>query len=156
MAANFNQKNLRIEYEKVFARKGPEYKYRDVFDVIVQMYDAKTNKLMDIKAFEIEGITTRADRKTVTTTWNVNGESDIEDTKRRIAIAEKKVKLTKEEKKALKADEVHRAKLEAQKVKEKQKELKALRIEAKKTPVSNVIDPEKKAGTVKFVPRRSK
>lgn len=156
LAKEMNLKNLRLEYEKVYARKGVEYKYRDVFDVIVQLYDAKTNKLIAIKAFEIEGMTTRADRKTYTTTWNVNGESDIEDTKRRIAIAEKKVKLTKEEKKTIKADEAAKAKAEALKIREKQKELKLQKSEQKKLPPSNTIDPVKKATAVKFVPRRNK
>lgn len=156
ISKNLNLKNIRVEYEKVYARKGAEYKYRDVFDVIVQMFDAKTNELVDTKSFEIEGVTTRADKKTYQTAWHVNVETNIEETQKRIAIAEKKVKLTKAEMKTLKEEENLRAKAEAQRVKELAKENKIKKAEEKKENSLNVISPEKKAMTVKFIPKRNK
>lgn len=97
-----NRKNLRLEYEKVIARKGKEFKYRDIFDVIVDIYEAKTNIFLEQKAFEIEGISKNINRKQYETLWTVNKEINLEETKRRIAISEKKIKLTKEEKKTAK------------------------------------------------------
>lgn len=93
-----NRKNLRLEYEKVIARKGKEFKYQDIFDVIVDIYEAKTNTFLEQKAFEIEGISKKISKKQYETTWIVNQEINLEETKHRIEISEKKVKLTKEKK----------------------------------------------------------
>ena len=111
-----NRKNLRLEYEKVIARKGKEFKYQDIFDVIVDIYEAKTNTFLEQKAFEIEGISKKISKKQYETTWIVNQEINLEETKHRIEISEKKVKLTKEEKKgakiaAKKEYETHRAEM---------------------------------------------
>ncbi|AHI52716.1 hypothetical protein [Spiroplasma culicicola] len=148
-------KNIKIDYEKVYARKGAEYKYRDVFDVVVNIYEPKTNNLLYTRAYEVEGITTRADKKTYTTAWQVNQELDLEDTKKRIAIAEKKIKLTKEEAKTLKKEDLAKAKEQKVQMKEEMKQLKEAKAEQKKAN-SPRIDEAVKATTVKFIPRRNK
>ncbi|QGS51789.1 hypothetical protein [Spiroplasma tabanidicola] len=150
-----NQKNIKIEYEKVYARKGPEYKYRDVFDVIVQMYEPKTNELIKTAAYEVEGITTKADKKTYNTAWQVNKELDIEDTKKRIAIAEKKIKLSKEERKIMRAEEIVRSKELRANLKAEEAKIKETQAKQKANPSLRVPD-EVKAATVKFIPKRNK
>ncbi|ASP28498.1 hypothetical protein SCORR_v1c07260 [Spiroplasma corruscae] len=152
-----NLKNVKLEYEKVYARKGAEYKYRDVFDVVVNIFEAKTNNLMSTRSFEVEGITTKEGKKNYTTTWQVNKELDLEDTRKRIAIAEKKVKLTKEERKVLRDEE--RLRLIEQKNQMKN-EIQNLKLEKEKQK-NNVnaqiqIDKALKQTTVKFVPKRNK
>ncbi|AHI53706.1 hypothetical protein SSABA_v1c02940 [Spiroplasma sabaudiense Ar-1343] len=149
------RKNLRVNFEQVFARKGPDYKYRDVFDVIVDIIEPKTNQITEVKAYEIEGFPVRIDKKNTRIEWTVNKEIDIEETRRRIAIAEKQVKLSKEEKKAIKVEEVsllkerrEQERLEYKELKQKQKKEKSI--------VSNSTDEALKKTTVKFVPKRSK
>ncbi|AOG60268.1 hypothetical protein SHELI_v1c03130 [Spiroplasma helicoides] len=159
LAAEKKLKNIKIEYEKVYARKGPEYKYRDVFDVIVQIFEPKTNDLIQTSAYEVEGITTRADKKTYTTAWQVNGELDLDETKKRIAIAEKKIKLSKDERKVLKIEEVTKAKEQRDKLKQEQQKLKEQKAQQKsmgKTIESARIDETIKSTAVKFVPKRNK
>jgi hypothetical protein len=58
-----NQKNISVDYEKVFARKGPEYRYRDIFDVVVRILSPKDGSVLETKSFEIEGITTKVSKK---------------------------------------------------------------------------------------------
>ncbi|AKU80035.1 hypothetical protein [Spiroplasma turonicum] len=152
-----NLKNVKLEYEKVYARKGPEYKYRDVFDVVVNIFEAKTNKLMATRSFEVEGITTKEGKKNYTTTWQVNKELELEDTRKRIAIAEKKVKLTKEEKKVLKEEEKLRLVEQKTQMKEELKTLKEVNSKQKNDLESkHQIDKAIKDTTVKFIPRRNK
>ncbi|WHQ37543.1 hypothetical protein [Spiroplasma sp. SV19] len=144
-----NRKNLRLEYEKVIARKGKEFKYRDIFDVIVDIYEAKTNSFLEQKAFEIEGISKKISKKQYETTWTVNQEIDLDETKHRIEISEKKVKLTKEEKKAAKITakqeyEAHRAEM-VKKREEERKMRKAGHLPADERP---------KPKPEKFVPRK--
>ncbi|UZQ30987.1 MAG: hypothetical protein OHM56_05690 [Spiroplasma phoeniceum] len=146
---NDNRKNLRLEYEKVIARKGKEFKYRDIFDVIVDIYEAKTNSFLEQKAFEIEGISKKISKKQYETNWIVNQEIDLEETKHRIEIIEKKVKLTKEEKKAAKISarkkyEAHRA--EMLKKREEERKLR----KAGQLP----FDERPKPKPEKFVPRK--
>ncbi|KNE88230.1 hypothetical protein PSTG_18374, partial [Puccinia striiformis f. sp. tritici PST-78] len=43
-----------VEFEQVVSRSSKEYRYRDVFDVIVKLYDSKKNDLFATKAFEVE------------------------------------------------------------------------------------------------------
>ncbi len=93
-----NIKNVIIDYNKVVARKGKDYKYRDVFDVIVKIRNPKEENKVIEKAFEIEGISKKINKKDYTTTWVVNRELDLVSTKKQISIAENTVKLTKEEK----------------------------------------------------------
>ncbi|WP_027063177.1 hypothetical protein [Mesoplasma seiffertii] len=156
IATHDNRKNLRIEFEKVFARKGAEYKYRDVFDVIVELVEPKTQKIIETRAYEIEGITTKVDKKNYRTEWVVNTLLELEDAKRRIAISEKDIKLTKEEKHALKKEEKRREREFAEKEKA---ELKAAK-QASKTVDKNErlreIEKINKQMTEKFVPTRRK
>ncbi|WP_425377756.1 hypothetical protein [Spiroplasma endosymbiont of Polydrusus pterygomalis] len=142
-----NCKNLRLEYKKVIARKGKEFKYRDIFDVIVDIYEAKTNTFLEQKAFEIEGISNKISKKQYETTWIVNQEINLEETKHRIEISEKKVKLTKEEKKAAKIAakkeyETHRDEM----IKKREEERKMRKVGHR--PV------EERPKAEKFVPRK--
>jgi len=153
MAEEQRQKNVRVEFERVYARQGAEYKYRDVFDVIVVLIEPKTNNKLEERAFEVEGISQKIDKKNYTTSWKVNKQLDLEETKRKIAIAEKEIKLTKEEKKALKAEE----KLLAKKAKEKEKaDLAKAKKEAKSAKKLTSIDPTIRVNEPKFVPSRKK
>jgi type VI protein secretion system component VasK len=97
-----NQKNISVDYEKVFARKGPEYRYRDIFDVVVRILSPKDGSVLETKSFEIEGITTKVSKKEYKTDWIVNKETDLDETQKNIAIAEKKIKLSKAEQKEIK------------------------------------------------------
>ncbi|ATZ18803.1 hypothetical protein ESOMN_v1c04210 [Williamsoniiplasma somnilux] len=155
LAKTENKKNLRVEFEKVYARKGAEYKYRDVFDVIVEIIEPKTNKIVEITAYEIEGITTKIDKKNYKTNWVVNTTLDLDETKKRIAIAEKEIKLTKEEKRTLKQEE----KLREKEMREKERlEMKEAKIAAKQTKTNKNSEIERvtrKTGD-KFVPTRRK
>lgn len=150
------KKNLRIEFEKVYARKGAEYKYRDVFDVIVELIEPKTNKITEIRAYEIEGITTKIDKKNFKTDWVVNGTLDLDETKHRIAIAEKEIKLSKEEKRQYKKEE--RARDKEFKAKERL-ETKTQKAAAKNKPAitreGNKIE-RINQNTHKFIPQRKK
>ncbi|WP_338972911.1 hypothetical protein [Spiroplasma endosymbiont of Panorpa germanica] len=149
------RKNIRINFEQVFARKGPEYKYRDVFDVIVDIVEPKTNQVTEVKAYEIEGFPVRIDKKNTRIEWTVNREIDIEETRRRIAIAEKQIKLSKEEKKALKVEEASVLKERREQERLQYKEIKQKQKEEKKT-AAPIADENIKKTTVKFVPKRSK
>ncbi|AGR41002.1 hypothetical protein [Spiroplasma taiwanense] len=152
-----NIKNVKLEYEKVYARKGVEYKYRDVFDVVVQIFEAKTNKLITTTAYEVEGITTKTAKNSYTTAWQVNDELNLDETKKRIAIAEKKIKLTRQEKIVLKKEEKIKALDHKNQVKQELKVLKEEKKEQKKEINSSVeIDKAIKSTTVKFIPRRNK
>ncbi|WP_374696604.1 hypothetical protein [Spiroplasma endosymbiont of Polydrusus formosus] len=142
-----NRKNLRLEYDKVIARKGKEFKYRDIFDVIVDIYEAKTNSFLEQKAFEIEGISKKISKKQYETTWIVNKEINLEETKHKIEISDKKVKLTKEEKKAAKIAakkkyEKHRTEM----LKKHEKERKIRKVGHRQV--------EERPKAEKFVPRK--
>ncbi|ATZ16400.1 hypothetical protein JN01_0559 [Entomoplasma freundtii] len=148
------RRNLRIEFEKVYARKGAEYKYRDVFDVIVELIEPKTNKVLEVRAYEIEGLTTKIDKKNYKTDWVVNGALELEETKRRIAIAEKEIKLTKSEKQLIRQEEKVREK--ELKAKERE-ELKTAKIDhkKKKTEPTPIVRPSQNVSG-KFIPTRKK
>ncbi|ACU78330.1 hypothetical protein [Mycoplasma mycoides] len=152
---NEHKKNLRIEFEKVYARKGAEYKYRDVFDVIVQLIEPKTQKVIEIRAYEVEGLTTKVNKSQYNTEWIVNSQIDLEETKRRIAIGEKTIKLTKAEKQKLKEVEKIQAKKLAQQEKE---QLKKAKEKQKSQKGSLDIYQERKLNisNKKFVPSRAK
>lgn len=153
-----NKKNLRIEFEKVYARKGAEYKYRDVFDVIVELIEPKTNKIVAIRAYEIEGLTSKLDKKNFKTEWVVNGDLDLEETKRRIAIAEKEIKLSRDEKRKMHQEERSRDK------EFKQKERAQIKLEKKTAKEVGKVSHEDKNqierinqnSLRKFVPHRKK
>lgn len=148
------RRNLRIEFEKVYARKGAEYKYRDVFDVIVELIEPKTNKVMEVRAYEIEGLTTKIDKKNYKTDWVVNGSLELEETKRRIAIAEKEIKLTKTEKQQMRQEEKTREKELKIKEREELKEAKAKSKKEKNTEMT-ITRPSHNTGE-KFIPTRKK
>jgi len=52
-----------IEFDQVIARSNKEYRYRDVFDVVVKLYDSKKNDLYATKAFEVEGFAKQISKK---------------------------------------------------------------------------------------------
>lgn len=153
-----NKKNISVEFEKVAARRGAEYKYRDVFDVVVNILEPKTGAIVSTKAYEIEGLTTKIDKKNYNTDWTVNGEIDLDETRKRIAIAEKAVKLSKSEKAQIKSDDRAKTKEIKQTQKEDYKKMKS----AKKDPVAleqqrkELLEKQKllKKTAVKFIPRR--
>ncbi|AGM25269.1 hypothetical protein [Spiroplasma chrysopicola] len=145
-----NRKNLRLEYEKVIARKGKEYKYRDLFDVIVDIYEAKTNSFLEQKAFEIEGISKKVGKKQYETTWIVNQEIDLVEAKKRIDIIEKKVKLTKEQQKEQKINSKKEFQRQREEMAKKRAEERKMRKEG--TLPSEPIAPRPKAE--KFSPRK--
>lgn len=99
-----------IEFEQVVSRNSKEYRYRDVFDVIVKLYDSKKNDLFATKAFEVEGFTKQLSKKQFETIWKVNCELDLSETLKRIELSKKrsvKIKIkrkTAEEKAALKKE----------------------------------------------------
>ncbi|AEM68689.1 hypothetical protein [Mycoplasma putrefaciens] len=150
-----SRKNLRIEFEKVYARKGAEYKYRDVFDVIVQLVSPKTQEVLETRAYEVEGLTTKIAKNQYKTEWVVNTQLDLEETKRRIAIAEKEIKLTKAEKKQLRLAEKASAKQLQQQEKE---QLKKAKQSSKNHKKALDLSEERKiyASKQKFVPTRTK
>ncbi|WP_339024821.1 hypothetical protein [Spiroplasma endosymbiont of Agriotes lineatus] len=87
---NDNIMHKRIEYDKVIARAGKDYKYRDVFDVVIKLYDSKSNQLYATKAFEVEGLTKQLSKKKYETTWKVNHELELEETLIRLQKEQKK------------------------------------------------------------------
>lgn len=99
-----------VEFEQVVSRNSKEYRYRDVFDVIVKLYDSKKNDLFATKAFEVEGFTKQLSKKQFETIWKVNCELNLEETLKRIELSKKrsaKIKIkrkTAEEKAALKKE----------------------------------------------------
>ncbi|WP_026389747.1 hypothetical protein [[Acholeplasma] multilocale] len=156
IAKTDNRKNLRVEFEKVYARKGAEYKYRDVFDVIVDLIEPKTQKHLETKAYEVEGITTKIDKKNYRTEWIVNTTLELEDTKKRIAIAEKDIKLTKEEKAALRREEREKEKEFYAKEKADNKAAKKASKSTSKLDRERELDRVNKQMVEKFVPVRRK
>lgn len=161
LASIDNQRNISVEFEKVFARKGPEYRYRDVFDVIVRILSPKDNSVLSTRSYEIEGITTKVNKKEYKTEWIVNKETNIEDTRKNIAVAEKKVKLTREERAEYKKRdkdfirknrEVEKDKLqkEREEYKKRKNDKSTLRAYEKKSELRKVDK------ITKFVPERKK
>ncbi|PPE06240.1 hypothetical protein [Mesoplasma corruscae] len=152
IAKTENKKNIRVEFTKVFARKGPEYKYRDVFDVIIELIEPKTQKLIEKRAYEVEGITQKVDKKNYTTSWIVNNKLDLQATEQRVAIGQKEIKLSREEIKAMKtADRLKERELakyekdEIKKIREIQKHHK------KDQPITKTTENKQK-----FVPVRAR
>ncbi|WP_338984155.1 hypothetical protein [Spiroplasma endosymbiont of Othius punctulatus] len=147
----FGVRNVQVIYETVYARKGAEYKYRDVFDVIITIMEPKTNKFVERMAVEVEGITTRTDKKKYDTKWIINTRISLDDTEKRIAIAEKKVKLSKVEKKTLKKQE----KIDYKKQREIDKvEYKNRKVENKDAINNKIVKQDIKDRGEKFKPRK--
>lgn len=147
--------NLKIEYKKVVARKGKTYKYRDIFDVIVVISEAKTNKFIAEKSFEIEGINKKINKKNYTTDWKVNRELDLEMTRKEILIAENKIKLSKDEVKErrllLKKQELNLEK-DAKKARNDNKKVLKTLSQNKKKPEPTIFYPPQAKD--KFIPAR--
>jgi competence protein ComGC len=154
-----NQKNIIVEFEKVYARKGPEYRYRDVFDVIVRIMSPKDGSVLETKSFEVEGMTQKISKKEYKTDWIVNKETDLAETQRNIAIAEKKVKLTREEKADVKKREREFTKETKAKEQDEYEKKRAAEKELKKDKSTLHAHSKKKElhkTTAKFIPGRNK
>jgi hypothetical protein len=114
---------------------------------------------LETKSFEIEGITTKVSKKEYKTDWIVNKETDLDETQKNIAIAEKKIKLSKAEQKEIK--QRNREIVRDQKVQDQTK-YEAQRKEAKefKKDKSTLKMHEKKLEAnhkaTKFIPGRNK
>lgn len=131
-----------IEFDQVIARSSKEYRYRDVFDVVVKLYDSKKNDLFATKAFEVEGFAKQISKKEFETIWKVNGELDLDETLKRINLAKnrKSVKIKKrdpEVKKMLAKEKADlKASLEEEKKLAKAKKKQVKNYEKPKIPVS--------------------
>lgn len=73
-------KNVSIKFVKVVARSGKLYKYRDVFDVFVEIKNIKKNKIIRKNAYEVEGIATQGieNKKEINVKWFINKEFEYE------------------------------------------------------------------------------
>ena len=141
-----SKKNLKIEFEKVIAKKGKKYKTRDVFEVIINISDAKSNIHIEDRAYEIEGISIPIDKKNFNHEWVVNARLDIKNTREYIKLIEGEIKLTKDQK-------IQNKKIVKEQKKQEYKEEKAnIKLEKQnKTKEIKKADIEDK-----FIPRRSK
>lgn len=131
-----------IEFEQVVSRSSKEYRYRDVFDVIVKLYDSKKNDLFATKAFEVEGFTKQLSKKQFETIWKVNCELDLEETLRRIALSKKrsaKIKIkrkTAEEKAAIKKEnEIVKRAIEEERLQNKENKKRVKNLEKPKVAI---------------------
>lgn len=140
----------RVDYDKVVARSGKEYKYRDVFDVVVNLYDARKNELYATKAFEVEGFTKQLSKKQYETIWKVNQELDLQETIKRIEASQKKSKLTKAEKTELKK----KLKIEAIEAREADRLAKIEYKKIKKNAKNQELDLIRKTTTEKFIGKK--
>jgi len=107
MRQKLNLQHKTIEFEQVVPRSSKEFRYRDVFDVIVKLYDSKKNDLFATKAFEVEGFTKQLSKKEFETIWKVNCELDLAQTIKNIEFSKKRTKIkrkTPEQKAALKKE----------------------------------------------------
>ncbi len=131
-----------VEFEQVVSRNSKEYRYRDVFDVIVKLYDSKKNNLFATKAFEVEGFTKQLSKKQFETIWKVNCELDLEETLKRIELSKKrsaKIKIkrkTAEEKAVLKKEnEAVKLAIEAERLQNKENKKRAKNLEKPKVAI---------------------
>lgn len=98
MRDELNLRHKTVEFEQVLARNGKDYRYRDVFDVIIKLYDSKKNELYATKAFEIEGFINQISKKEFETIWKVNCELDLEETLKRVALEKQRKKINTKKK----------------------------------------------------------
>ncbi len=145
-----HKKNLLIEFEKIVARKGKEYKNRDIFEVIINIKDPKTNKHIEDRAYEIEGISIPIDKKNYSYDWVINSRLDLDHTRKRINILEGKIKLTKTE---LKNNKIKNKQNKKQKYLDAKSENKA-KLKTKKTKPKENYKPNLDGN--KFIPQRKK
>lgn len=132
MRDELSLQHKRLEFDQVISRSSKDYRYRDVFDVIVKLYDSKKNDFYDTKVFEVEGFTKQLSKKEFQTIWKVNTELNLEETLKRIDLEKKKKskkiqrknpevkKMIQEEKQAIK-DSIEEEKKKAKEAKQKQK-----------------------------------
>lgn len=99
MRDELNLRHKTVEFDQVLSRSSKDYRYRDVFDVIIKLYDSKKNDLYATKAFEVEGFAKQISKKEFETIWKVNCELDLDETLSRISL-EKKRKTAKIKKKS--------------------------------------------------------
>lgn len=141
MRDNLNLRHKTVEFDQVVSRSSKDYRYRDVFDVIIKLYDSKRNDLYATKAFEIEGFTKQISKKHFETIWKVNGELDLNETLKRINLQKKrrtgKIKKSPEIKKLI-AQEKQELKISIQEEKKlaKEKKLKLKNFEKPRVPIS--------------------
>ncbi|WP_308149564.1 hypothetical protein [Spiroplasma sp. AdecLV25b] len=133
-----------IEFEQVVSRSSKEFRYRDVFDVIVKLYDSKKNDLYATKAFEVEGFTKQLSKKEFETIWKVNRELVLDETIKSIQLSKKrskKVKMsrkTAEEKIAIKKEsEAVKIALAEERIQEKAEKKRAKNFEKPKTAIQD-------------------
>lgn len=131
-----------VEFEQVVSRSSKEYRYRDVFDVIVKLYDSKKNDLFATKAFEVEGFTKQLSKKEFETIWKVNCELDLEETLKKIEMSKKrsgKIKRkrkTAEEKAAIKKEnEAFKLAIEEERLQNKENKKRAKNLEKPKIAI---------------------
>ncbi|WP_339038870.1 hypothetical protein [Spiroplasma endosymbiont of Andrena trimmerana] len=131
-----------VEFEQVVSRSSKEYRYRDVFDVIVKLYDSKKNDLFATKAFEVEGFTKQLSKKEFETIWKVNCELDLEETLKKIEMSKKrsgKIKIkrkTAEEKAAIKKEnEGVKLAIEEERLQNKENKTRAKNLEKPKIAI---------------------
>lgn len=131
-----------VEFEQVVSRSSKEYRYRDVFDVIVKLYDSKKNDLFATKAFEVEGFTKQLSKKEFETIWKVNCELDLEETLKKIEMSKKrsgKIKIkrkTAEEKAAIKKEnEAVKLAIEEERLQNKENKKRAKNLEKPKIAI---------------------
>ncbi|WP_339046585.1 hypothetical protein [Spiroplasma endosymbiont of Colias croceus] len=131
-----------VEFEQVVSRSSKEYRYRDVFDVIVKLYDSKKNDLFATKAFEVEGFTKQLSKKEFETIWKVNCELDLEETLKKIEMSKKrsgKIKIkrkTAEEKAAIKKEnEAVKLAIEEERLQNKENKKRAKNLEKLKIAI---------------------
>ncbi|MBE4704378.1 hypothetical protein [Spiroplasma platyhelix] len=140
MRDELNLRHKTVEFDQVIARSSKDYRYRDVFDVVVKLYDSKKNDLYATKAFEVEGFAKQISKKEFETIWKVNSELDFDETLKRITLEKRKSKKIKkktvddkkliaEEKAALKAS------IQEEKQLAKERKSKVKNYEKPKVPV---------------------
>ncbi|MGL5268280.1 MAG: hypothetical protein ACRC8P_00700 [Spiroplasma sp.] len=142
MRDELNLRHKTVEFDQVVARNSKDYRYRDVFDVIVKLYDSKKNDLYATKAFEIEGFAKQISKKEFETIWKVNGELDLDETLKRINLEKnrkaKKIKRKSPEVKKLIAEEkaALKASIQEEKNLAKERKNKVKNYEKPKVPLS--------------------
>lgn len=52
----YNYTNVSIGFKKIVQRTGAAYRNREIYDVIVSLLNLKINKLVCLKAFEVEAV----------------------------------------------------------------------------------------------------
>lgn len=117
-----------IEFDQVISRSSKDYRYRDVFDVIIKLYDSKKNDLYATKVFEVEGFTKQISKKDFETIWKVNGELNLKETLAKLELEKKrktKLKRKSPELKQMLAEEKAALKASIEEEKNKTKETKS-------------------------------